>query len=141
MAVTVLEAHPRFGSPPDWAVVRADLRRAFEAPEWLAHRLSAREQDYASRHGAVVPPRVLLVDDASDTATVLEVRAHDRLGLLHAITRAIAASGLDVRAARVSTLGAEAVDAFYVVGPDGAKLTDPIGRDAVVAAVLAAASA
>jgi [protein-PII] uridylyltransferase len=141
MAVTVLEAHPRFGSPPDWAVVRADLRRAFEAPEWLAHRLSARERDYPAGRTVVVPPRVLLVDDASESATVLEVRAHDRLGLLHAITRAIAASGLDVRAARVSTLGAEAVDAFYVVGPDGAKLTDPALRESVVAAVLAAASA
>jgi [protein-PII] uridylyltransferase len=140
-AVTVLEAHPRFGSPPDWAVVRADLRRAFEAPEWLAHRLQARERDYAASRTVPVPPRVLLVDDASDTATVLEVRAHDRLGLLHAITRAIAASGLDVRAARVSTLGAEAVDAFYVVDADGEKLTDPERRESVVAAVLAAASA
>jgi [protein-PII] uridylyltransferase len=140
-AVTVLEAHPRFGSPPDWAVVRADLRRAFEAPEWLAHRLQARERDYAASRTVPVPPRVLLVDDASDSATVLEVRAHDRLGLLHAITRAIAASGLDVRAARVSTLGAEAVDAFYVVDADGEKLTDPERRESVVAAVLSAASA
>ena len=141
VAVTVLEAHPRFGSPPEWALVRADLRRAFEAPEWLAHRLSARERDYPTARTVAVPPRVLLVDDASDSATVVEVRAHDRLGLLHAITRAIAASGLDVRSARISTLGAEAVDAFYVVGADGEKLTDPARREAVVAAVLEAASA
>ena len=140
-AVTVLEAHPRFGSPPDWSVVRSDLSRAFEAPEWLAHRLAARERDYPTGRAAPVPPRVLLVDDASESATVLEVRAHDRLGLLHAVTRAIAASGLDVRAARISTLGAEAVDAFYVVDEYGEKLTDPARRDAVTSAVLAAASA
>lgn len=141
-AVTVLDAHPRYGSPPDWAVVRADLRRAFEAPEWLAHRLSGREREYSPVTTVrPVPPRVLLVDDASATATVLELRAHDRLGLLHAVTRAIAACGLDVRSALVSTLGAEAVDAFYVVGPGGTKLTDPALRESVVAAVLAAASA
>ena len=56
---------------------------------------------------------------ARTSATVLEVRAHDRPGLLHRIGAALAAAGVDVRSARVSTLGSEAVDVFYVVGPDG----------------------
>ncbi len=57
---------------------------------------------------------------ASATATVLEVRAHDAPGLLHRIGRALDESGVRVRTAHVSTLGAEAVDSFY--------LTDAAGR-------------
>jgi len=68
------------------------------------------------------------------------VRARDALGVLHRITTAIAACGLDVRSAHVSTLGADVVDAFYVVGPDGGKVTDPdlrtLARDAVLAALV-----
>ena len=66
-------------------------------------------------------------DDASDTATVLEVRAHDRPGLLYRVARAIADCGLDVRTARVGTLGAEAVDAFYLVDAAGGTVTDDRG--------------
>ena len=69
-------------------------------------------------------PTVRLVDDASDSATVVEVRAPDALGVLHRITAALDACGLDVQSAHISTLGADLVDAFYVTGPDGRKLTD-----------------
>jgi [protein-PII] uridylyltransferase len=81
------------------------------------------------------------VDDASETATVVEVRAPDVLGLLHRITVTLDACGLDVRTAHISTLGADVVDAFYVVGPDGGKLTDPELRSRVEVAVLAALGA
>ena len=79
-----------------------------------------------------------LVDDASDTATVVEVRAHDAPGLLWRVGRALGECGLDVRAARVETLGAEAVDVFYVTDGDGKLLTDGDLRRTIVHAVLAA---
>jgi [protein-PII] uridylyltransferase len=66
---------------------------------------------------------VLLPGGASDLATVLEVRAHDRPGLLFTVTRVLAAEGLDVRSARVETLGAEVVDAFYVTDRAGRPLS------------------
>ena len=59
-------------------------------------------------------------------------------GVLHRITAALSSCGLDVRTAHVSTLGADVVDAFYVVGPDSRKLTEPALRDRVTAEVLAA---
>ena len=98
----------------------------------LAKR-STRESAYARRSGLPpAPPAVRLVDDASDSATVVEVHAGDALGVLHRITAALAATGLDVRTAHISTLGADAVDAFYVVGPDGGEpakaiLPPPVG--------------
>ena len=140
-AVTVCRVAPRFGALPDWTVVRADLRRALDGDLALPALLASREAAYAPRPGLpTAPPAVRLVDDASEVATVLEVRARDALGVLHRITTAIAACGLDVRSAHVSTLGADVVDAFYVVGPGGGKVTDPdlrtLARDAVLAALL-----
>ena len=44
-------------------------------------------------------------NEASETATVLEVRTRDEIGLLHRVTRALFEEGLDVVSARVSTLG------------------------------------
>lgn len=58
----------------------------------------------------------------SRLATVIEVRAQDAPGLLHRIGRALETSAVWVRSAHVSTLGANAVDAFYVTDPDGAPL-------------------
>ena len=43
-------------------------------------------------------PRVDLVRAASDSATVLEVRAGDRPGLLYRLGRALALMGVDIRA-------------------------------------------
>ena len=47
------------------------------------------------------------------------MRAGDRSGLLYRLTAAIAAEGLDVTSARIETLGADAVDSFYVCNPSG----------------------
>jgi [protein-PII] uridylyltransferase len=84
------------------------------------------------------PPKVTLVDDASRTATVVEIRAHDEPGLLWRIGRALGECGLDVRAARVETLGAEAVDVFYVVDGSGSPVKDLHLRGLIAARVLEA---
>ena len=52
------------------------------------------------------------VDGATD-ATILELRAADAPGLLYRVAPRWPA-GADVRAARISTLGADVVDAFYL---------------------------
>ncbi len=58
-------------------------------------------------------------------ATVVEVRAPDRVGVLYRITRAIAELDLDIRSAKVQTMGKDVVDSFYLRGSDGGKVTDP----------------
>lgn len=138
MAVTVFDVTPRFGSPPDWDAVRADVRRAYDDALPLAAHLAERERAYPQDSAAVVPPRVLWIDDASETASVVEVRAHDAVGLLHRLTHALAAAGLDVRSARMSTMGAEVVDAFYVVEADGSAVVDERRRAAVADTLLSA---
>jgi [protein-PII] uridylyltransferase len=141
MAVTVFDVTPRFGSPPDWSAVRADLRRMYDDASSLAPALAERDRAYARGTHEPVPPRVVWVDDASQSSTVVEVRAHDTVGLLYRLTSALAEAGLDLRSARMSTLGAEVVDAFYVVDASGARVEDPLRRQEIEALLVTACRA
>ena len=72
----------------------------------------------------------LWFDEAATDATVVEFRGDDSIGLLCRVTAALERCGLDVRSARVSSLGGSVVDAFYVTTRDG-KLVPPPARAAV----------
>ncbi|GAA1898512.1 [protein-PII] uridylyltransferase [Streptomyces sodiiphilus] len=117
-----------YGSLPQPERLRADLVRALEGSLDITARLAEREAAYRRPHRrlpAAPPPRVAVAPLGSRLATVIEVRAQDAPGLLHRIGRALEDAGVRVRSAHVSTLGANAVDAFYVTGPDGAPLPAP----------------
>jgi [protein-PII] uridylyltransferase len=135
-AVTVFDVEPQFGDPPDPALVTGDLRRMLQGRLDVQDRLERRARAAAARGSGAPAPKVTLVDGASDTATVVEVRAHDAPGLLWRVGRALGECGLNVRAARVETLGAEVVDVFYVTEEDGALLSDRDRRRATVQSVL-----
>ncbi|MFD5427914.1 [protein-PII] uridylyltransferase [Streptomyces sp. NPDC127084] len=127
-----------YGSLPQAARLRADLVRALDGSLDIPSRLAEREAAYPRRRGATAPPpRVTVASAASRFATVIEVRAQDMPGLLHRIGHALESAAVRVRSAHVSTLGANAVDAFYVTGPEGAPL--PAAEAAEVARTLEAA--
>ncbi|GAA1093468.1 [protein-PII] uridylyltransferase [Kitasatospora arboriphila] len=112
-----------YGELPEAARLRADLRRALEGSLDVARKLAERDAAAPRRRGIATPPPVVSVaPGASSSATILEVRAHDAPGLLHRIGRALDAAGVRVRTAHVSTLGADAVDAFYVTDAEGLPL-------------------
>ncbi|MFG2014287.1 [protein-PII] uridylyltransferase [Actinomadura geliboluensis] len=137
-AVLDFTAIPEFGTPPDPAGLEADLRRMLAGRLDVADRLERRARSMRTRPGVTVPPpRVMILDDASRTATVIEVRAHDRPGLLWRIGQALGSRDLHIRAAQVDTHGAEAVDVFYVVNDEGHPLDDPATLEAVQAQILA----
>jgi UTP:GlnB (protein PII) uridylyltransferase len=54
------------------------------------------------------------------------------------VTRALFDCNLDVVSARVTTLGSEVVDAFYVRNSQGTKVTDTESLDRVTKAIQAA---
>jgi [protein-PII] uridylyltransferase len=137
-AVTVFNVVPEFGDPPDAVLVSSDLRRMLEGRLDVEDRLERRARAARGRGFTAPPPKVTLVDDASTTATVVEVRAHDEPGLLWRIGRALGECGLNVHAARIETLGAEAVDVFYVTDATGGLLTDLDLRKRTAAMVLSA---
>ncbi|MFD8788854.1 [protein-PII] uridylyltransferase [Kitasatospora sp. NPDC059599] len=128
-----------FGELPEAARLRADLRRALDGSLDVERRLAERDAAAPRRKGIPTPPPVVAVAPAvaSATATVLEVRAHDAPGLLHRIGRALDGAGVRVRTAHVSTLGAEAVDSFYLTDAHGRPLD--AGRAGEVAAAVRAA--
>ncbi|MFI2644998.1 [protein-PII] uridylyltransferase [Streptomyces sp. NPDC018610] len=112
-----------YGSLPRADRLRADLARALDGTLGIAGRLAERDAAYPRRRGVVPPPpRVTVAADASRHATVIEVRAQDAPGLLFRLGQALEDAKVRVRSMHVSTLGANAVDAFYVTGPDGAPL-------------------
>jgi [protein-PII] uridylyltransferase len=76
---------------------------------------------------ATAPPekaRVLVDHGASDFATVVEVHGNDDVGLLSRMAEVFSNLSLDVRLARVQTLGDHVVDTFYVRHADGTSLSD-----------------
>ena len=139
-AVTVFNVVPEYGDPPDAVLVSSDLRRLLEGRLDVEDRLERRARAVRGRGFTAPPPKVTLVDDASASATVVEVRAHDEPGLLWRIGRALGECGLNVHAARIETLGAEAVDVFYVTDATGGLLTDADLRKRTAATVLSALS-
>jgi [protein-PII] uridylyltransferase len=137
-AVSVFSVVPEYGDPPDATLVTADLQRMLEGRLDVEDRLERRARAVRQHGTSAPPPKVTLVDDASNDATVVEVRAHDEPGLLWRIGRALGECGLNVQAARVETLGAEAVDVFYVTDATGGLVTDPDLRKRTVNMVLSA---
>jgi [protein-PII] uridylyltransferase len=90
----------------------------------VEEKLTARAKAYASIPTIPVPdPEVEIFTDAATDATVIEVRSHDRPGLLFRIGTAITQSKIDIRSAIVTTLGAEAIDTLYVTELTGGPLT------------------
>ncbi len=144
MAVEVFQVEVPPDRPIDPEAVGRDLEAALDGRLPLEPRLAERERASAlhRRPGAARPaePRVIVDNDASGAATVVEVRSPDAVGVLHRITRTLAEEGLDVVTAKVSTLGHEVVDAFYVRDGDGRKITDADRLGRLEAALMEALS-
>jgi [protein-PII] uridylyltransferase len=122
----------------DWSTalqdrLREDIRAALAGTLDVAARLAARDAG-VRRNRLVAAPSVAVLPGASASATVLEVKARDAPGLLYRVASALTGTGVSVRSARISTLGAEAVDVFYIVTVSGAPLSDD-AAERVAAAV------
>lgn len=124
----------------DWLPIVENLEKALLGRLALDSRLADRAATYRPRRAtsaqAPLSPAVRFDDSASSNATFLEVRAPDAVGILYSITKAIADLGLDIRHARVLTLGNEVVDSFYVSGPGGGRITDVDYQQEISRAVL-----
>jgi [protein-PII] uridylyltransferase len=89
----------------------AVLRQRFEAV--AEGRLDPGARLRPTEAGTLAPS-VAVRPEASDQATVLEVRATDQPGVVHLVCAALAALDVTVRSAHVATLGPQAVDVFYL---------------------------
>lgn len=69
-----------------------------------------------------IPPSVSFDPDASDAATLIEVVAEDRPGLLYDLALTISAAGCNIELVLIDTQAHKALDVFYVTSA-GAKLS------------------
>jgi len=81
--------------------------------------------DQARAAAFSIVPTVMLDNDASADATVVEASGRDRPGLLEALARTLAEAGLSIQSAHIDGYGERAVDAFYVQTAEGGKVSDP----------------
>jgi [protein-PII] uridylyltransferase len=121
-AVQDREGHP-FGNERGAAKLGSVIARALRG-EPLPGAAFARR---AGVHRAAVfdvRPRVSFDNEASATATIIEVEGADRPGLLADIARALFDESLSISTAIAATYGERVVDVFYVDDGSGHKLTD-----------------
>jgi [protein-PII] uridylyltransferase len=125
------------GAPVKWDSVTELVERALDYRVAIAARVEERAsayQKYQRRLSAAPPRRMVQVDnEISNGATVLDVHAPDSIGLLYRVTRTLAEFRLDIRQAKVQTLGPEAVDSFYLTDARGNKLDEELLAELEVA--------
>ncbi len=85
--------------------------------------------------------QVSMPANVSTSATVIEVKAIDRPGLLFDVSRAIVGQNLQIISARIATYGEKAVDVFYVKDEAGLMITSKNHREKIQKNILNALSA
>jgi [protein-PII] uridylyltransferase len=125
-----------FGDPARIARLRQTIEKTLSgeiSPRSVIAQRPARKKRAAA---FAVPPRVGFDNEASTTATVVEVEGLDRQGFLYDVTQALFESGLSISSSIVATYGERAIDVFYVRDGFGHKITHPERLKSVEARLL-----
>jgi [protein-PII] uridylyltransferase len=126
-ALDVFRITRQLGGETNYRKLEQLIDRALDGSLDVDAELARRARTYARSQsksaGKVAPPSVTIDNETPSLATMFEVRAPDGLAVLYRVTNAISALGLDLRTAKVATIGHEVVDSFAVraVDADGRK--------------------
>ncbi|HSE96579.1 MAG TPA: [protein-PII] uridylyltransferase [Methylomirabilota bacterium] len=126
-----------------WEAVTSDLRRALFGTATVDTLFAERRRGRRASppEASSGPARVVLDNSLSDTHTVVEVKAPDRVGLLYLITQTLAREGLDIATAKIATDLDQALDTFYVTDGHGRRIETPVAMARVRAAIEGALAA
>lgn len=111
----------------DWDRVSEDIDLALTGRLAIRARLSERESSHRRRYEpglSVLEAGVRFDDEMTAGATVVEVVGLDRAGLLYELARALGELDVDIRSAKIHTMGVDAIDTFYISDRDGNPITD-----------------
>jgi len=114
-------------NPPEVDRLRGIVRRVVEGKLDVAQLLRGRPKPLIPSRGAKFEARVRLDNSASESATLIEIVAQDRPGLLYDLARAITAAGCNIEVVLIDTEAHRALDVFYVT-KDRAKLDDLVAK-------------
>lgn len=123
-------------NPPELERFRTVVRRVALGEVRVEDLLKNRVNRLTATRSAQIEPLVTLDADASASATVYEVIAPDRPGLLYSLSSAISRAGCDINVVLVDTEAHRAIDVFHVTAA-GVKLAEPtrsLLRDALLVA-------
>lgn len=128
LVLDVLQVNGVTGEPVDnsskWQRVEDDLAGVVEGRLFVKDLLARHKSpDYiVVREKPQRPSRIDISNDVSDQYTVIDIYAHDRIGLLHDITRTLTGLGLYIAVSKISTKVDQAADVFYVRDIFGQKI-------------------
>jgi [protein-PII] uridylyltransferase len=124
-AMTWLVSLDANANAPSEEQLHSLIAKALQGELELGRKIEDRIRSHRQFQGIKVPPPVVrAMNDIATNATVIEVRMHDRPGVLFTVAKAISRFGVDIRAAIVATLGAEAFDTLYVTDINGGALSE-----------------
>ena len=127
-----------FGDAARVERLRQSIERTLRGEVYPRRAIAKRPAKKRRSSAFRVTPRINFDNDASASATVVEVEGLDRPGLLYDVTDALFQSGLSISSAMVSTYGERAVDVFYVRDGFGHKVRHEERLKAVHARLLKA---
>lgn len=121
------------GETPVAETISRDLVRVARGDRGPLGRLQRRKVTSARSVSSGSPDqaRAVVVSSASESATVIEVRATDRPGLLQDIGITLARASLSVRSAHIATYAGQTLDTFYVTEYAGGQLAPARAAQAV----------
>ena len=108
-----------------WKKVDKNLNKVLRGDVEVDDLVERRRRNYSSygRKIPEYPPEIVFDNESSEKATVMEVYAHDREGLLYSITKTIAEMELSIDYAKISTRADQVADTFYVRDSRGRKVS------------------
>jgi [protein-PII] uridylyltransferase len=108
-------------NPPEMDRLRGIVRKVVEGRQPVERLLRARPKPSPPSRKAHLQPRVAFNNDASEAATLVEIVAVDRPGLLYDLAHAISGAGCNIEVVMIDTEAHKALDVFYITA-QGAKL-------------------
>jgi [protein-PII] uridylyltransferase len=114
-----------FSDPASLSRFESELADLLEEKKDIKELVARRTRYLKQERGpstAMPEPQVIILDHLSETNSVVEIWAPDRIGLLYDITRTLARLNLDITSAKISTEGPTAINVFYVTTSSGGKI-------------------
>ena len=108
-----------------WQKIQDEMRRVIQGETRVTELVAKRQRPtlITSRPSPRFATRVDIDNEVSDSYTVMDIYAHDKVGLLYLITSTLTELGLYIGVSKISTKVDQVADVFYVRDIFGHKIT------------------